>query len=209
MGLERIDRGIYTAGKATNFDARMRRIVLGKLGIPEQKVITEHRGKLLVNAQQTAEVLSGRLDEAPDALDLLVFSGRVDDGWHELVARAYEAIGRKIGHGNIEAHLAALNEIFRQIGAVRAAFSMSREFDPANAVVQIQDSVPRLPDTLVQAVKRRIISVMLSDGENFVREGQLAIQLGVIDGAFGSLEAAADPAPVIRHLKECLRSRGL
>lgn len=209
MGLERIDRAIYTAGKETDFDARMRRIVLEKLGIPEQKIITEHRGELLVNANQTAEVLSGRLDEAPDALDLVVFSGRVNDGWHELVARTYEAIGRKIGHDNIEAHLAALDEIFKQIGAVKAAFSMSRKFDPQNAVKQIEGSAPQLPATLMQAIQKRVLFVMLSDGEDFVREGLLATQLGVIDGAFGSLETAADPAPVIRHLEECLRSRGL
>lgn len=209
MGLEHIDRAIYTAGKSTNFDTRMRRIVLGKLGIPKQKAITEYRGELLTSARQTAEVLSGRLDEAPDALDLVVFSGRVNDGWHELVARAYEAIGRKIGYGNIEVHLAALDEIFKRIGAVRAAFSMGRKFDPAKAVVQIGDAVPKLPAMLVQAVQRRVILVMLSDGEDFVREGQLAAQLGMIDGAFDTLETTQNPVQAIRHLKECLRSRGI
>ncbi len=209
MALERIDRALYTAGKDTNFDADMRRTVLNKFGIPRQKIITEHRESLLTSARQTAELLSGRLDEAPDVLDLLVFSGRIDDGWQTLVARAYEVIGRKMGHANIEEHLAALDEIFRRIGSVRDAFSRSREFNPETAAAQIQDSVPALPLLLVQAVKKRTMLVMLSGGENFVREGQLATRLGVIDGAFDSLLATQDPQPIIRHLEKGLSFRGL
>ncbi|MBI2638627.1 hypothetical protein HYW83_03490 [Candidatus Peregrinibacteria bacterium] len=209
MAIENIDRAIYTVGKNTDFDAGVRSVLLGRFGIPRQKIVTEHREELLTSARQTAELLSGRLDEAPDALDLLVFSGRVDDGWKTLVAKAYEAIGRKAGHANLELHLVALDEIFRQIGAVRAAFSKSRQFDPEKATKQIQHSVPVLPATLMDAVKKRVMLLMLSDGEDFVREGQLATHLGVIDGAFGSLQTISDPQPVIRHLEECVWRRGL
>lgn len=209
MTLERIDRAIYTAGGERNLPPFSCRDVLGGLNIPAQKVITEHRGELLTSARQTAELLGDRLIEAPDALDLVVFSGRVDDGWQELVVRAYEVIGQRAGQDGIEHHLAALGDIFRRIGAVRSDFAKSDTFDPRNAVRQLAGKVPTLPPDLMAAVQKRVMLVMLSNGKDFVREGQLATELGILDGAFNAFQTALDPAPVVAHLEERLRGRGL
>ena len=208
MALESIDRAIYSAGRESKLPAFSRRDVLGRLGIPAEKMITDYRGEPLTSAGQTAALLKDRLVEAPDSLDLLVFSGRVDDGWQELVVRAHEVIGRGAGQNGIEHHLAALGDIFSRIGAVRSDFETSEEFNPSIAVQQLVGKVPTLPPDLTAAVQRRVMLVMLSDGKDFVREGQLATELGILDGAFQGLQAASHPAPVIAHLEERLHLRG-
>lgn len=209
MGLERIDHAIYAAGRDTGLEHRMRTIYLGRLGIPEARITTTNQDRLLTDSTQTAAVLSDRLDESPDSLNLVVFSGRVDDGWHALVKRAYEAVLRKAGDDQLEAHLAGLDHIFERIGAVRSQFTKGREFDPKRAVTQLLGTVPKLPPELSRAVQARVMLIMFSDGEKFVREGQVAAELGVIDGAFPTLKTVQDPGHAIAHLEERLRHRGL
>ncbi len=209
MALEQIDHALYAAGRDTYMEHRIRVLNLERLGIPERRITTSRRDKLLEGSLETVMALSGRLDAAPDSLNLVVFSGRIDDGWHALVKRTYEAVHRRTGDDQIEAHLAGLNVIFERIEAVRSEFTRGREFDPKLAVTRLLSTVPRLPADLVREVQKHVMLVMLSDGEDFVREGQIAAELGVIDGAFPTLETVKDPGPVIAHLEERLRHRGL
>lgn len=153
-----------------------------QFGIPGHKTSAVcSDGKPLETTEQFDELLSKDLAASPQSMSLVLFAGALPGGWKKFVAEVYKICMKQDGFTPEEITETQLRlfAILLHITEVRDDIN---QLTPEALREAFHDILP-LPEVVQNAVRQRVIMIMLSGGSDYVIEGKAAAGIGLINGA--------------------------
>jgi hypothetical protein len=200
------------------FNERM----LERMGIPRGRT----DGKL-ETGQDALDLLRKIFDRTPDARTLLIFPGRVQGMmWEDLVIGAWRAIAGRVSPEELEKTADSIQQILQRAGQVRAAIAekavsiddsvvarTTAHFralcDAREAASVIKGEVTPLPEAVIQALRKKVMLNMVTGGDEYIWQGKVAAECGVIEDAFDIAHLGESPEVLAASVRRQLCERGV
>lgn len=214
MPLERITRVIFPSpdqrGEDEFISSEKRKKIFTQAGlskerviieIPRDKIVTADKSRGLVSGQRAVELFAQYLEhDRPDSFILIAFPGLMlhQERWRPL-AEAVQKVRRKLQDSDkSDAFDAMLEKILGDVDILRDLIPTRHwdvECNPAIIYaegIRLAAKISADFGTIMAEIQRRVRFMIITPDLLHFRQGQVAVELGILSGAFDQRRGAFD-----------------
>lgn len=227
-----IDHAIWLASDAAHPLPRkiFHERTIERMGIPRGRLYTQETPPVdgaLATGQDALNLLERIFDRTPGDRTLLIFPGRARGmAWEDLVIGAWRAIAARVSPEELEKTADSVRQILQRAGQVRGAIAekaltadmsnvgrTTAHFhalcDMREAAAAIKKEVALPGESVAQALQHKVMLNMVTAGDEYMWQGKVAAECGIIEDAFDIVHLAESPEVLAASIRRQLCERGV
>lgn len=207
--LDRVDAVIYPH---RDLPAPTRKRLMTGVGFSAEKIHTSYREQDLVSGSQAVELFNALLDGNPDTFIMVAFPGHAFLGeWENLVGDIFESVILRLPRERQEQGrqtLESIRAILERIREIRTVLKTNPGItDHSLMEAVIRDIDPPPSKAIMDEVRKHALLAMFSHGGDYLRQGQIASYLNLVDNVFPTDDLLESPQRVREQLVRSIMER--